>query len=45
MDYEFFKKGFERVDGINDVEEFGIIEVSKSWVWYLNLCYDEIILV
>lgn len=30
VDYEFLKKGSERADGINDVEEFGITEVSKS---------------
>lgn len=41
MDYEFLKKGSERADGINDVEEFGITEVSKS---YLNSCHDETIL-
>ncbi|XP_078356620.1 myosin-16-like [Oculina patagonica] len=28
-DYEFLKKGSEKADGINDVEEFEITEVSK----------------
>ena len=27
-DYEILKKGAERADGINDVEEFNITEVS-----------------
>lgn len=30
VDYEFLKKGSERADGINDVEEFGITEVIKK---------------
>jgi len=30
IDYEFLKKGSERADGINDVEEFNITEVSKK---------------
>ena len=28
VDYEFLKKGSEKADGINDVEEFKITEVS-----------------
>lgn len=37
MDYEFLKKGSERADGINDVEEFGITEVSKKLSLVLEL--------
>ena len=33
MDYEFLKKGSEKADGINDIEEFGITEVS-----IINIC-------
>jgi len=29
-DYEILKKGAEKADGINDVEEFGITEVSQA---------------
>ena len=42
MDYEFLKKGSERADGSNDVEEFGITEVSKKFKpWYLDSCHDQ----
>lgn len=44
LDYEFLKKGSEKADGINDVEEFGITEVSKklSLALKLKLWWDKL---